>query len=428
MRFFTAGESHGPELTVLVEGLPAGLPVLAERVQAELHRRQQGHGRGGRQKIEQDEAWITSGVRLGLSTGAPIAMRIQNRDHANWLGAMSPLPRDPEDAAREAQLALRRIDRLRPGHADHAGAEKYGLDDVRDVLERASARETAARVAAGALAKALLAELGIHLVSEVVRIGPVAATTTGPRDPGPAALSAFTAELEASPVRCADPEASARMVAAIDQAKREGTSLGGVVAIHSSPLPIGLGSHVHWERRLDGRLAMAAMSIQSVKAVGLGLGFGVAERLGREAQDPFGEGLSRLSNHAGGLEGGMTNGMPLHLEAAFKPISTQARPVQGACWSDGSVQPAHFERADTCAVPAGGVVLEAMVAWVLAEAVLEKFGGDSLEELQAHVSASNALSQARAARRRAQAEPMPLSPQGPDACAEPATEEPHHGT
>ncbi|MEB3196054.1 MAG: chorismate synthase [Candidatus Sericytochromatia bacterium] len=388
----TAGESHGPALTVIVEGLPAGLCLEAEVLNRALRRRQAGYGRGGRMKIESDAVEFTGGVRLGLTSGAPVALQIQNRDHANWLGAMSALPRDPEDAEREAQLALRRVTRVRPGHADFAGALKYGVDDVRDVLERASARETAARVAAGAIAARLLASLGVEVVGHVVQIGDVKATVEeGFWSDWPAACAA----LEASPVRCGDGEASVAMVAAIDEAKRQGTSLGGVIAVRTTPLPVGLGSHVQWDRRLDGRLAQAVMSIPAIKGVAIGDAFELASRTGHQAHDGFAQGYARGSNRAGGLEGGMTNGQPLVLLAAKKPISTLPRPLPAVDLSSGEPAPAHFERTDACAVPAASVVAEAMVAWVLAEACLEKFGGDSLAEFMAHFEVGQDLQSRR---------------------------------
>lgn len=393
IRFLTAGESHGPALTVIIEGMPAGLPLPAEVVDAELARRQHGHGRGGRMKIEKDAIEFQGGVRLGATTGAPIALRVVNRDFANWTGAMDPAPRDEGDEAREAQLALRRITKLRPGHADWAGAMKYDLADVRDVLERASARETTVRVAAGAVARALLRELGIEITSHVVRIGAEAADLARPEYAS--SIGAMREASDTSPVRCLDPAAAERMIAAIDAAKRAGTSLGGVVEVRTSPLPVGLGSHVHWDRRLDGRLAQAIMSIHAIKGVEFGLGFGVAEVPGPEAHDPFEPGFGRPSNRAGGVEGGMSNGQPLVVRAAMKPIATMPRPLPSVDLATGEAVPAHFERADACAVPAAGVIAEAMVAWVLAEACLEKYGGDSLAELKAHFEASQRLQAAR---------------------------------
>ncbi len=402
IRFLTAGESHGPALTVIIEGMPAGLALPAGAIDAELTRRQHGYGRGGRMKIEKDAIEFQGGVRLGLTTGAPIALRVVNRDFANWTGAMDPAPRDAEDDAREAQLALRRITKLRPGHADWAGAMKYDLADVRDVLERASARETTMRVAAGAVARVLLRALGIELMSHVVRIGGEAANLdhdvyTAPLTEGSQRgwIATMREAADISSVRCVDVEAATRMVAAIDAAKRAGTSLGGVVEVRTTPLPVGLGSHVHWDRRLDGRLAQALMSIHAIKGVEFGLGFEVAALPGTEAHDSFEVGFKRTSNRAGGVEGGMSNGQPLIVRAAMKPIATMPRPLPSIDIQTGEAVPAHFERADACAVPAAGVIAEAMVAWVLAEAVLEKYGGDSLAELQAHFEASESLQAAR---------------------------------
>jgi chorismate synthase len=390
-RFLTAGESHGPALTGILEGVPAGLALTTDVIDRQLHRRQAGYGRGGRMKIERDSARILSGVRLGHTTGAPISLQVENRDWANWTGAMSVEPRDPQDAEREAQLELRRITKLRPGHADYAGALKYDHEDIRDVLERASARETTMRVALSAIARAFLAEFGIEIASHVVRIGEV----TAPAFDGD--LATLAERAEASEVRCVDEDAAAAMIAAIDQAKKDCTSLGGVVEVRTTPLPVGLGSFVHWDRRLDGRLAQAVLSIHAIKGVEFGLGFGVAERPGFEAHDTFEPGFSRPSNHAGGLEGGMTNGEPLVLRAAMKPIATMPRPLPSVDLESGEAVKAHFERADACAVPAAGVIAEAMVALVLAEAFLEKFGGDSISEIRAHYDASLAQQERRKA-------------------------------
>ncbi|HEY9723626.1 MAG TPA: chorismate synthase [Oscillatoriaceae cyanobacterium] len=393
LRFLTAGESHGPQLTAIIEGLPAGLPLTREPIDAQLARRQGGYGRGGRMKIERDAVQLLSGVRLGRTTGAPVTLVVENRDWANWTGAMSAEPRDATDAAREAQLELRRISKLRPGHADFAGALKYHHEDVRDVLERASARETTMRVAVGAVARELLAAFGVAITSHVVSIGAARADQQAAIYDGP--LGALAAAAEASPVRCAESGASERMVAAIDEAKRAGTSLGGVIEVRTTPLPVGLGSHVHWDRRLDARLAMAVMSIHAIKGVEFGLGFAVAERPGFEAHDTFQPGFGRPTNYAGGVEGGMSNGQPLVLRAAMKPIATMPRPLDSVDLATGEAVKAHFERADTCAVPAAGVIAEAMVAWVLAEALLEKYGGDSMAEIAAHYRESQALQDAR---------------------------------
>lgn len=379
LTFHTAGESHGRALVALLEGVPAGLSLEMERdVDPELRRRQGGHGRGRRMQIEADRAEVLSGVRLGETLGSPIAMVVWNRDWENWRTAMSPLPA----AAGENPKALRPHYLPRPGHADLAGALKYDRRDVRDILERASARETAARVACGAVAKRLLAELGVRVGSHVVSIGDVAA-------PAPPTLPAeLSGAADADPVRCLDADASARMVAAIDGARERGDTLGGVFEVVATGLPVGLGSHVAWDAKLDGRLAAALMSVQAVKGVEIGLGFEGARRPGSEVHDPIVRavdkprtgGLGRASNRAGGLEGGITTGEPLVARGAMKPISTLRRPLPSVDLRDGSVGDAAVERSDVCAVPAAAVVGEAMVALVLADAMLEKFGGDSLGE------------------------------------------------
>ncbi|MBM3270420.1 MAG: chorismate synthase [Candidatus Sericytochromatia bacterium] len=384
LRLLTAGESHGPIQVAVVDGMPAGLPLEAAVIDAFLARRQFGHGRGGRMKIEKDRARILSGVRNGFTTGGPVTFLTDNADFKNWVLAMSPEPVDPADEARLAAVAAKAIGRLRPGHADFAGAVKYGLADVRDVLERSSARETVARVAAGALAAHLLRQIGVDLASHVVAIGGIAAA------PADGDLADLRARAEGSPVRCADAEASAAMVALIDATGKGGDSLGGVVEVIATGLPVGLGSYAQWDRRLDGRLAQAVMSIPAIKGVEIGLGFELARRTGSQAHDTFQPGFSRPTNMAGGLEGGVTNGQPLILRAAMKPISTLRRPLPSATWPDGAETTAHFERADVCAVPAAGVIAEAMVAWVLADALLEKVGGDSLAEFQAHMAATRA--------------------------------------
>lgn len=380
LRFTTAGESHGPALLCTVEGLPAGLPVAADEIDRELRRRQGGYGRGGRMRIESDRAEILAGVRHGETLGSPVALLVRNRDWANWTEAMSPAP--VEGAGDDE--AMRRVFFPRPGHADLVGALKYDRADARDVLERASARETTMRVAAGALAKRLLAELGITVGSHVVSLGGVVARP-------PAELPGdLNAASDPSPVRCLDPEAEGAMIDAIDAAKREGDTLGGVVEVVARGLPAGLGAHVSWDRKLDGRLAAALMSIQAIKGVEVGLGFEAAMRPGSRVHDAItldadagrGGGYGRVSNHAGGLEGGITTGQPLVARAAMKPISTLMRPLGTVDLRTGEAAEAVRERSDVCAVPAAGVVAEAMVALVLADAVLEKFGGDSLGELR----------------------------------------------
>ena len=378
--FRTAGESHGRGLLALMEGLPAGLPLSMERdVDPELRRRQGGYGRGRRMQIECDRAEVISGVRLGETLGSPLSMVIWNRDWENWLTAMNPVA-PAEDVNPKA---LRPHYLPRPGHADLVGALKYDRRDTRDILERASARETAARVACGAVAKRLLGELGIRVDSHVVSIGAVEARL-------PSALPEhLNAAVDDDPVRCLDAEASARMCSAIDRAKEEGDTLGGVFEVVARGVPAGLGSYVSWDRKLDGRLAGALMSVQAIKAVEIGVGFAGARTQGSGVHDaivpspekPRTGGLGRETNRAGGLEGGVTTGEPLVLRAAMKPISTLRKPLPSVDLRDGSPGDAAVERSDVCAVPAAAVVGEAMVALVLADAVLEKFGGDSLGEL-----------------------------------------------
>jgi chorismate synthase len=385
-RFTTAGESHGPALAAVVEGLPAGLPLRAEELDRELRRRQGGYGRGGRMRIESDRAEILSGVRHGETLGSPIALLVRNRDWANWTEAMSPEPVESEGD----DEAMRRVFFPRPGHADLVGALKYDRTDARDILERASARETAVRVACGAVAKRFLAELGITLGSHVVALGGVVAAIPSelPDD--------LNAASDPSPVRCLDAEAEGRMIDAIDAAKREGDTLGGVVEVVARGLPAGLGSHVSWDARLDGRIAGALMSIQAIKGVEIGLGFEGAMRPGSRVHDPIvrdeaarrAGGYGRSSNSAGGLEGGITTGAPLVARAAMKPISTLMRPVLPTIdLRTGAPAEAVRERSDVVAVPAAGVVAEAMLALVLAGAVREKFGGDSLAEVRANFDA-----------------------------------------
>jgi chorismate synthase len=380
-RFLTAGESHGPALVAVVEGLPADIPVTAAAVNADLARRQQGHGRGGRMKIETDTAEFLSGIRLGLTIGSPIAMKLENRDYANWSLAMNPAPQEGEEA--DAAIAKRKFTKPRPGHADLAGAQKYGLTDMRNVLERASARETAARVAVGALARAYLSCFGVTIFSHVTRLGGIAAERI------PADLAELARLAEDSPVRCGDAAAAQAMCDLIDRTGKAGDTLGGVFEVVVTGLPPGLGSYAQWDRRLDGQLAQAIMSIQAIKGVEIGLGFGTAERPGSQVHDPFAlvaDEIVRTSNNAGGLEGGVTNGQPLIVRGAMKPISTLRQPLPSVDLESRSEVPSHFERSDVCAVPAAGVVGEAMVAWVLANAWAEKFGGDSLAEVLANVA------------------------------------------
>ncbi len=378
--FHTAGESHGKGLTALLEGVPAGLDLSMERdVDPELKRRQGGYGRGRRMEIESDRAELLSGVRLGETLGSPLSMIIWNRDWENWTTAMSHDPPDPEGNPK----ALRPHYLPRPGHADLVGAFKYDRRDVRDILERASARETAARVACGAVVKRLLAELGVRIGSHVVSIGAtVADDVEHPED--------LNGASDTNPVRCLDGAASERMMAEIDEAKERGDTLGGVFEVVATGVPVGLGSYVTWDRKLDGRLAQAVASIQAVKAVELGTGFANALVPGSEVHDPIvlaeekprAGGIGRASNRAGGLEGGVTTGEPLVVRGAMKPISTLRKRLPSVDLRDGSVGDAAVERSDVCAVPAAGVVAEAMVALVLGDALLEKFGGDSVGEVR----------------------------------------------
>jgi len=381
LRFLTAGESHGPGLTVIVEGLPAGVPVDRDAIDADLKRRQGGYGRGGRMKIESDRVEMLSGVRHGKTLGSPVAFLVRNRDFENWRDVMAPDPPAP--------AVPRRVLRYpRPGHADLAGALKYLTDDLRNVLERASARETTMRVAAGALARALLATAGIEVRSHVVRIGEAVIR------PGPPVSWEALAAVDESPVRCSDPATGQAMVAEIDRCKKEGDTVGGVFEVVARGLPPGLGSFAQWDRRLDGRLAQALMSIPAVKAVSIGEGFAAGQASGARFHDEIlyddVQGLVRPSNHAGGLEGGVTNGEELRAQAVVKPIPTLLIPLRSIDLKTKEAQAASVERSDTCVVPAAGVVGEAMTAWIAADALLEKFGGDSLTELLDHVETTRA--------------------------------------
>ena len=385
LSFRTAGESHGRALIAILEGIPAGLSVSMEKdVDPELRRRQGGHGRGRRMQIETDRADLLAGVRLGETLGSPISLVVWNKDADNWTVAMSPVP--PEADANPK--ALRSLYLPRPGHADLVGVLKYDRRDTRDILERASARETAARVACGAVAKKLLAEVGVRIGSHVVSIGDVEGR---PVESLPEDLNDA---VDGDPVRCLDAEASALMTAAIDDAKEEGDTLGGVFEVVATGVPVGLGSYVSWDTKLDGRLAGAMMSIQAVKGVEIGLGFEGARRPGSRVHDPIERApdkprtgsIGRSSNRAGGLEGGVTTGEPVTARGAMKPISTLRRRLPSVDLRDGSPADAAVERSDVCAVPAAAVVGESMVALVLADALLEKFGGDSMSELQRNMS------------------------------------------
>ena len=368
VRFLTAGESHGQGLVIIVEGVPAGLPLDEDYIGGHLARRQRGYGRGDRMLIERDRAVILSGVRHGLTLGSPVGMTLENRDWVNWQESMSVVPVESEVA---------RVTRLRPGHADLAGTMKYGFDDVRNVLERASARETAARVAAGAVAMRLLEEFGIELHSHSLSIGGVWAS---PHE------SIDWQAVEESPVHCADPEAGPRMMAVIDQAKEAGDTVGGVVEVVATGVPIGLGSHVQWDRKIDGLIAQALMSINAVKAASIGEGWESVDQMGSQVHDVIepitdpSRPWQRRTNRSGGTEGGMTNGMPLVARFAVKPISTLVKPLPSVDLDTGEVVQAHYERSDVCQVPPAGVIGEAMVALVLADAFMEKFGGDSVTE------------------------------------------------
>jgi chorismate synthase len=374
-RFLTAGESHGPALTTIIEGLPAGLPLSAEPINVQLRRRQGGYGRGARQKIETDQVEILGGIRFGATLASPVSFLIRNRDWENWRDRMRIEPLEPGvDPAKSITIP-------RPGHADYVGMVKYGHDDLRNVLERSSARNTATLVAVGAVGRELLAQFGIRIVSHVVRIGREAA-------PSPVGVTAdeLFERAEESPVRCADADASERMVALIDGAKRRGDTLGGTFEVVAFGLPVGLGSYVHWDERIDGRIGQAILSINAIKGVEIGMGFEVASTPGSLVHDEFtpggSTGVQRLSNRAGGTEGGITNGEPLVVRAAMKPIATLMRQLGSVDLATGEAKPAFAERSDVCAVPAAGVIGEAMLGIVLVQAFLEKFGGDSLAEIR----------------------------------------------
>jgi chorismate synthase len=378
MRYLTAGESHGPQLTAIVEGFPSNVPFSPERINFQLQRRQKGYGRGRRMQIEQDTAQIVAGVRHGRTTGAPIALVVENKDWTHWQKVMSVEPvEEGEDK--------RRVGRPRPGHADLNGALKYNQRDMRNILERSSARETAARVACGAAARELLACFGIRVAGHVIRIGEVEAA--------PVAVSSIDEMIEkteASPVRCLDEAAAARMMAHIDEAKADGDSIGGIVEVVVEGAPIGLGSHVQWDRKLDARIARAVMSIQAFKGVELGIGFEAGRLRGSQVHDAIGytpeRGYHRATNRAGGLEGGMTTGEPIVVRGVMKPIPTLYKPLMSVDIDTKEAFEASIERSDSCAVPAACVVMENVVAWEIADAFMEKFGGDSLEEIQANLA------------------------------------------
>jgi chorismate synthase len=378
LRWLTAGESHGSALVAILDGVPAGIEVTSGEVARELARRRLGYGRGARMSFEQDEVELVGGVRHGITLGSPVAIRVGNTEWPKWETVMAADPVDPKVLAGQGRNAP--LTRPRPGHADLAGMQKYGHRDARPILERASARETAARVALGTVAKALLRQaLDIEIVSHVVELGSVAA------QPGLRPTPADAARIDADPLRCADPEASARMVAEVDAAKKDADTLGGVVEVIAYDVPPGLGSHVQWDRKLDARLAAALMSIQAIKGVEVGDAFGQARSRGSAAHDeiiPTDQGVRRVTDRAGGLEGGITTGEPLRVRAAMKPISSLNRALSTVDVTTGEPATAINQRSDVCAVPAAAVVAEAMVALVLAEAAVEKFGGDSLAEMR----------------------------------------------
>lgn len=382
LRWLTAGESHGPGLVAVLEGVPAGVAVTTAEVVRELARRRLGYGRGARMSFEQDEVEVLGGLRHGVTLGSPVAIRIGNTEWPKWQAVMATDPVDPEQLAGLARNAP--LTRPRPGHADLAGMQKYGFPDARPVLERASARETAARVAVGTVAKALLRQgLGIEILSHVVALGSVAAKPGVLPQPGDAD------RIDADPVRCLDPDASARMVAEVDAAKRDADTLGGVVEVLAHRVPPGLGSHVQWDRKLDGRLAAALMSIPAVKGAEIGDAFRQARSRGSVAHDEIvstPNGVRRATDQAGGLEGGMTTGEPVRVRAAMKPISSLTRPLATVDVATGEPATAINQRSDVCAVPAAAVVAETMVALVLADAALEKLGGDSLAELRRNLT------------------------------------------
>ena len=374
LRFLTAGESHGPELVTIVEGFPAGFDIDLAKINHELARRQKGYGRGGRMAIERDEVRVVSGIRFGRSLASPITLIVENRDFANWQKRMSVDPNDRGEA--------RPVTRPRPGHADLAGVLKYNLEDIRDILERASARETTMRVAVGGLCRQILEPFGIRILGYVASIGSIEAHT--PAGLGIEELRTIT---ENSQVRVADAQAESAIIAEIDACKKTGDTLGGVAEVIAEGLPVGLGSHVQWDRKLDGRLGHALMSLQAVKGVEIGMGFRAAATRGSALHDEIGYDLemrhfTRRSNNSGGTEGGMSTGEPLRVRVAFKPLSSLMRPLQSVDIRTKADAPGAIERSDVCAIPAAAVIAEAVVAFVLADAFLEKFGGDSRVEIE----------------------------------------------
>ncbi|MFC5531754.1 chorismate synthase [Cohnella yongneupensis] len=386
LRYLTAGETHGPQLTAIIEGLPSNLELDFEALNFQLQRRQKGHGRGRRMQIETDTAQIVGGVRHGRTTGAPVALVVENKDWKHWTSVMNVEPIEGGDEAK------RRVHRPRPGHADLNGGLKYNLKDLRNVLERSSARETAARVACGAIARQLLAHFGIKVAGHVVSIGDVVAAT--PNLP----IDELIEQTEASPVRVVDKDAEQKMMDLIDKMKADGDTIGGIVECIVEGLPVGLGSHVQWDRKLDGRIAQAVVSINAFKGVEVGIGFEAGRIPGSQVHDPImhsaEQGFYRASNNAGGFEGGMTTGEPIVVRGVMKPIPTLYKPLASVDIDTKEPFTAQVERSDACAVPAASVVMEHVVAWEVAKAFMEKFGGDSMEEIAANLS--NYLSQVEA--------------------------------
>ncbi|WP_270342137.1 MULTISPECIES: chorismate synthase [Bacillus] len=384
MRYITAGESHGPQLTTIIEGVPAGLPLVADDINEELARRQKGYGRGRRMQIETDQVQIVSGVRHGETLGSPIALVVENRDFAHWTKIMGAEPLTEQ----EEKEMKRKVTKPRPGHADLNGAIKYGHRDMRNVLERSSARETTVRVAAGAVAKKVLAELGITVAGHVIEIGGVQAKEIKYRS-----IEELKSITESSPVRCLDEDAGNKMMKAIDDAKANGDSIGGIVEVIVEGMPIGVGSYVHYDRKLDAKLAAAIMSINAFKGVEIGMGFEAAHRPGSEVHDEIlwneEHGYTRRTNNAGGLEGGMTTGMPIVVRGVMKPIPTLYKPLQSVDIDTKEPFTASIERSDSCAVPAASVVAEAVVAWELATALIEQFGLDRMDLIRENIEKHN---------------------------------------
>lgn len=380
MRYLTAGESHGPQLTTIIEGMPAGVPVTAADINADLARRQKGHGRGRRMVIEKDTVKITSGIRHGRTLGSPIALVVENDDWKHWTKIMGAEPLSDE----EAENVARTITRPRPGHADLNGGLKYGHRDLRNVLERSSARETTVRVAAGALAKTLLRELGIHIGSHVVKIGGIQANHISYEN-----MEQLQKVTEESPVRCLDSDAGQKMMDAIDNAKKNGDSIGGIVEVIVEGMPAGVGSYVHYDRKLDGKLAAAILSINAFKGVEIGIGFEAADRFGSEVHDEIAwneqDGYYRLTNRLGGIEGGMSTGMPIVIRGVMKPIPTLYKPLKSVDIMTKEVFSASIERSDSCAVPAAAVVAEAVIAWELASAIIDQFPSDTFDGLSTYL-------------------------------------------